>query len=140
MTTAVQLNIELPNVPGSLAKLSDLLRSADVNIDALCASEGEGHSLLHLIVDDTETAKILLKPVCKFTTTTLLAFKMKNSPGAVAQIALVCAGSGINIGQIYSTTNGKEAMVYVSVDDLDRALEIFSTKSSATMPAMAMAR
>ena len=145
MTTATQLNIVLPNVPGSLAKLCDLLRSAEVNIEAISCSnsndtEDGAASVLHLIVDDIETAKILLRPVGIITTNTLLAFKLKNKPGAIAQVARLCAGGNLNITQIYSTTNGKEAMVYVSVDDTERAIALFGRKGATTMTALVSTR
>ena len=140
MTTATQINVTLPNGPGMLAKLCDLLRSADVNIEALFCTEGTDHSVLHLVVDDTETAKIMLQPIGDVTTTTLLAFRLKNKPGAIAQVARMCAGAQLNIAEIYSTTSGKEATVYVSLDNVEKGLEVFGKANASTLPALAMAR
>lgn len=140
MTTATQINVTLPNGPGMLAKLCDLLRSADVNIEALFCTEGVDTSVLHLVADDPDTAKIMLQPLGDVTTTTMLAFKLKNKPGAIAQVARLCAGAQLNINEIYSTTNGKEATVYISVDDTERALEVFGKSSASTLPSLAMAK
>lgn len=116
METAQQLDIRLPNGPGSLAKLGDRLRASDVNIDAIfCTSQGN-ESLIHLIVDDVETAKMVIREIAPVETCEVFAFRLKNTPGSIAQIARVCAGAGINIDQIYATTLGNEAMVYVKVD------------------------
>ncbi len=130
MQVDVQLNIWLPNVPGELAKLTDRLRAADVNIDAVFCTESQNESILHLIVDDIETAKMVLKPYAKVTTNEVLAFQMKNKPGAIAQIARQCAGGGINIRQIYATTSGhgKDSMVYIVVDDVENAKTLFGAK------------
>jgi hypothetical protein len=140
MTTATQINVTLPNGPGMLAKLCDLLRSADVNIEALFCTEETDHSVLHLVVDDTETAKIMLQPIGDVTTTTLLAFRLKNKPGAIAQVARMCAGAQLNIAEIYSTTSGKEATVYVSLDNVEKGLEVFGKANASTLPALAMAK
>ena len=121
MEKAVQVNITMPNVPSSLAKVGDKLRSSDVNIDAITCTEGKAQTIIHLIVDDVETAKIVLKDLGQVTTTNVLAFKMKNRTGAIAGLGRTCAAAGINIGMIYATTCGKEAMVYVTVPDVDAA-------------------
>jgi hypothetical protein len=124
MKTAVQLNVTLPNQPGSLALMSDRLRAADVNIEALFCEEKGRESIVHVIVDDVETAKIVLKQVDHVTTTDVLSIKVKNSPGAIAQIARMCAGASINILHIYATSLGKEAMMYLAVDDLEKAKKV----------------
>jgi hypothetical protein len=121
MGTAVQLNVILPNTPGSLASLSDKLRAADVNINAISCTEGRPDNVLHIIVDDPETAKIVLKPLYPVSTTDVLAFGMKNKPGAIASIARACAAAQINIRNMYATTFGREATVYVVVDDIVKA-------------------
>ncbi len=123
MGTAVQLNVPLPNTPGSLAGLSDRLRAADVNINAICLTEGKGTSTAHLIVDDPETAKLMLQTQYKVSETEVLTFKMKNQPGAISAIARACAAARINIRSVYATTYGREATVFVVVDDIAKAQE-----------------
>lgn len=114
--TAVQLNVGLPNSPGTLARMSDRLRAAEVNIDALFCSDGEKESMVHLIVDDVETAKLVLREIGNVTTTDVLAVEVKNKPGAIADLARKCAGAGINIRHIYATSLGKDAMCYVAIE------------------------
>jgi hypothetical protein len=129
-TVELQLNIWLPNVPGELAKLTDRLRAADVNIEAIFCTDQEKETILHLIVDDIETAKIVLQTYARISTSEVLAFEAKNKPGAIAHIARMCAGANINIRQIYSTTSGhgKDAMVYVVLDDIAGAKKLFGMK------------
>jgi hypothetical protein len=121
METALQLNVGLANNPGSLARMSDILRAADVNVEALFCTDGEKESVVHLIVDDVETAKMVLREIGPVTTTEVLALKIKNKPGAIAHIARMCAGAKINIRHIYATSLGKEAMCYLSVEDMEQA-------------------
>lgn len=127
MQTAVQVNIAMPNVPSSLAMVGDKLRSNSVNINAITCTEGKEKTIIHLIVDDVDTAKIVLKELGPVTTTNVLGFKMKNKPGAIASIGRACAAAGINIGMIYATTCGKEAMVYVTVEDSAKAMANMKT-------------
>lgn len=114
----------MPNVPSSLAKVGDKLRSAEVNIDAISCTEGPSKTLIHLIVDDAETAKLVLKDLGAVTTTEVIAMTVKNKPGVIANIGRACAAMGINIRMIYATTCDKEAMVYVAVEgDVIEAIE-----------------
>ncbi|MBI3332302.1 ACT domain-containing protein [Candidatus Peregrinibacteria bacterium] len=124
MEIAVQLNVLVPNAPSSLAKVGDTLRAANVNILAISCTEGNPITIIHIVVDDPETAKIVLKPFGKVTTTDVLSLLIKNKPGGIASIGRAIAGANINIRYIYSTTTGKEARVYVAVEgDVKKALE-----------------
>ena len=123
MELALQVTIAMPNVPSSLAKVGHALPSSRINIDAISCTEGPTHTMIHMIVDDPETAKLVLKKLGEVSINSVIAFRMKNSPGAIANIGRACAGVGANIGMIYATTCGKEAMVYVSVSDVAGAIE-----------------
>ncbi len=101
--------------------MGDMLRAADVNIEALFCTDGEKESVVHLIVDDVETAKMVLRDIGTVTTEEVLACEVKNKPGAIAQVARKCAGAEINIRHIYATSLGKEAMVYLAVEDIEKA-------------------
>lgn len=124
METALQINVGLLNHPGSLARMSDILRAADVNVEALFCTDGEKESVVHLIVDDVETAKMVLKDIGTTSTTEVLAIKIHNKPGAIANIARMCAGAQINIRHIYATSLGREAMCYLAVDDIETARKV----------------
>ena len=124
MEIAVELGVAIPNHPGSLAHLSDMLRAADVNIEALFCSERSKDSTVYLVVDDPETAKLVLQKFGKVSATDVLALQAKNKPGAIAHIARMCAGASININHVYATSLGKEAMVYLAVDDIEKAKKV----------------
>lgn len=124
MEIALQINVGVENSPGSLARMSDMLRAADVNVEALFCSDGEKESVVHLIVDDVETAKMVLRDIGTISTTEVLAIQIKNKPGAIAHIARMCAGAKINIHHIYATSLGKEAMCYLAVDDVETAKKV----------------
>jgi hypothetical protein len=130
MTTIVsQVNVVVSNVIGSLAALGDKLRAADVNINAISCTQGGSKTLVHLIVDEPEDAMMMLQPLYKVTTSEVFAFKMKNKPGSIASIARACAAADISIVNMYATTcgRGKDAIVYVIVDDIAKAREQMKT-------------
>ena len=122
MKIAMQLSVTVPNHIGALARLSDMLRAADVNIEALFCTEGGDETRVHLVVNDPETAKIVLRQIdSSLLATDVVAYQVKNHPGAIADLARKCAGAGINIKHIYATSLGKDAMCYLEVDDMEKA-------------------
>ncbi len=124
MKTALQISIGLPNNPGALARMSDMLRAAEVNIEALSCTEGPKETIVHIVVSDPETAKIVLAPLNAIEAREIIAYTVANKPGAIADLARKCAGGGINIRHIYATSLGREAMCYVDVDDLEKAKKV----------------
>lgn len=115
MDLATQVTVVMKNVPSSLAKVGDKLRASDVNIEAITCTEGRDSTAIHLIVSDPDTAKIVLRDLGTVNAEEVLALRMKNRTGAIADIGRALAAASINIGSIYATTCGKEAMVYVTV-------------------------
>jgi hypothetical protein len=124
MDLALQLNISLPNHPGTLARMSDVLRAAGVNILAIYCTDHAKSTMVHIVVDDAETAKIALRDHWTVTADDVLVLRIKNKPGAIAHVARACAGAGINIRTIYASSLGREAMLYVSVDNLEKAKKV----------------
>lgn len=123
MHIATQLNITIPNSPNTLAMMGDKLRAADVNIVALSCTEGSPNSVIHLIVNDAETAKIVLKDIGPVTMNEVLMFDIKNKPGAIAAIARDFAIVNINIKNVWATTHGTGGELYVHVENAAEAKE-----------------
>lgn len=121
MKVAIELSIALPNHPGALARMSDMLRAADVNIEAMFCREDEKDTSVHLVVNDPETAKMILRQIGEVQEESVVAYTVKNKPGTIADLARKCAGAGINIRHIYASSAGKEAMCYLAVDDIEKA-------------------
>ena len=122
MQIVTQVSVAIPNVPSSLAVLGDRLRAADVNINAISCSEGNPSSIIHLIVSDSDTAKLVLHELGPVSQKSVLALLMENKTGVIAKIGRACAAANVNIRNIYATTYGKESMVYIDTDDAEKAL------------------
>ncbi|MDB4978556.1 MAG: domain protein-containing protein [Candidatus Peribacteria bacterium] len=123
MQPALQVNISVSNQPSSLARVCDTLRAHSINISAITCTEMKERTTIHLIVDDPESAKIVLRDLGTVSSTFVLGFKVKNQTGAIASLGRACAVAGVNIHNIFATTCGKEAMVYISVDEIEKAAE-----------------
>lgn len=124
MEAVQQITVAMPNIPSSLAKLGDRLRAADVNILGMTCTEGRPNTSIHLVVDDPETAKIVLREIGTVSTRPILSLTIKNKPGAIASVARDCAAAGINIRNFYTTLGGREGIAYIDCEDADKALEL----------------
>ena len=124
MQVVPQLSVTLTNTPGSLASVTNALKDASVNINALCCTEQGDQTVVHLIVDNPEAAQPALEGA---SLAEVLELVMQNEPGAIDTIAQKCAAAGVNIRNIYATTHGDgAATVYVDVDDTVKAQEVLS--------------
>ena len=123
MFTKVQVDLTLPNTPNALARISDALRAANINIQAISCNENTSHSTVHLIVDDPDIAKDALRNLGDVHTTEVVALEMKNIPGAMGNVARALGAADINIRNIYASCGKpqQKTSVFVSVDDIDKA-------------------
>jgi hypothetical protein len=132
MEAVTQISIAMPNVPSSLAKVGDKLRAANVNIVAITCTEGHPHTIINLVVDDPETAKIVLRELGTVTSHTVVGVELKNKPGAIASVARECAAAGINIHNFYTSISGKEGIAYVDTDNAEQALQLIKEWKKST--------
>lgn len=128
MELVSQIDISMPNVPGAMAKVTDALRAAQVNIEAMYCTEGSTYSTIHMIVNDVETAKLALAVFGAISTTPAFITRVRNQPGAIAAAIRLCAGAGINIRNLICTSAGKEAMIVITVDDIEKTKEVFGVR------------
>lgn len=124
MKKVTQLTVTLPNIPSSLAKISDALRAAHVNITGMFCNEGVDTTKVHLIVDDVDTAKMVLASYSQITATEVFEMELKNQPGAIASIARKCAGANINIRYVSAASHGKTAIVYLATDNMEKTAKV----------------
>lgn len=129
MPRATQLNLELTNEIGVLAKLCRDLSNAGVNLLAL-AAEGVGpHGVFRLLVANRDLAEGALKKAgYPYASEDVLFEEIKNRPGALAKAVEKLAKAKINIKYAYATTHRRSrktaAVLAVDEKDLDRALKL----------------
>ena len=126
-----QLTFDLDNVPGTLAKVADALKTAGVSIEGICYTESsEKSQTANLVVDKTEVAKTALEAMgMSVTAGDIVSLEFtEDRPGIIAAVAHMLGDAAVNIENIYTAASGlgKPAKFYVAVAkaDFEKALQI----------------
>ncbi len=116
-----ELSLHLPNTPGALAGVSQLLSDERVNILAMTLESG---GQLRLVVDNhVHAAGVLREHHHKVTERDVILTTVPNAPGALAPTLRLVADASINVEYAYSGAAEGSAMasVVLGVDDAQRA-------------------
>lgn len=127
MPKTTQLTLALQSKPGVLAKISQALAGAGVNITAICAAETAGRGKIRMVVSDPARAKEALKAAkLRCGEEQALLLTLEDRPGALARVADKLAAAKINIKCAYATTGGLggSATVVLSVSNADKAASV----------------
>lgn len=119
----IQLDVDVPDRPGELAKLATILGVAQLNIDAISAESAGGRSYMSLIVNQPMQAReALMKHGYSCSTRTVLVVRLEDKPGALADLARKLGDAGVDIlSTIHLGTVGGHAQLALGVDNLDKA-------------------
>ena len=122
-----QISIFLENKSGRLAEVMGTLAKAGVNIRALSLADTADFGILRLIVNDTDTAKRVMKE-SGFTVakTEVIALEVPDKPGGLAGILATLDKAAINVEYMYAFVqhSGANAIIIFRFDDLDKAAGI----------------
>ncbi len=139
-TVKQQLVIATETGSGVLTKICTLLNEKRINIQDIYATEEKSKGMLHLIVDDTDTAEKVMRDagfiplVIK-----LLLIDVKDSPGTLGRICSLFAHHGINIEYVYGSENVhhhlmtliRRMVIVMKVSDIDKAVNVLEKKGAA---------
>ncbi len=119
----IQIDVDLPDRPGELAKLAAILGDAGINIDAIGAESAGGRSYVSLIVNQPVQAReALMKSGYTCSMRTVLVVRIDDKPGALAALARKLGDAGVDVvSAIHLGTVGGHAQVALGVDNLERA-------------------
>ena len=119
----IQIDIDVPDRPGELAKLAAILGEAGINIDAISAESAGGRSYMSLIVNQPMQAReALMKRGYACSTRTVLVVRLDDKPGALAALARKLGDSGVDVvSTIYLGTVGGHAQLALGVDNIEKA-------------------
>ena len=125
MAKTTQLTVAAESKPGVLARVSEALSQAGINITGLCAGETAGRGKIRLLVSDTARAKQALAAAkIRCSEEPALLLPLENRPGALAEVASRLAAAKINIKCAYATTGGSgPAHAVIVVANPDKALK-----------------
>ncbi|KRT65266.1 MAG: hypothetical protein XU13_C0138G0003 [Candidatus Rokubacteria bacterium CSP1-6] len=127
MPKTTQLTLTLESKPGVLAKISQALAGAGVNITAICAAETAGRGKIRMVVSDPARAKEALTAAkLRCGEEPALMVTLEDRPGALARVAEKLAAAKINIKCAYATTGGMggSTTVVLSVSNVDKAASV----------------
>ena len=121
-----QCNATVSDSMGKLAEVTDNLKTAGVNILAMCVWGEDGVGHLMLVADDPQKACENLSPVvdkCEWDDVVLV--HAANTPGSLNELAHKLLAAGISITFAYaSTTDAPEAVIILNTSDNARAAEL----------------
>ena len=127
MPKTTQLTLTLESKAGVLAKISQVLAGAGVNITAICAAETAGRGKIRMVVSDPARAKEALKAAkLRCGEEQALMLTLEDRPGSLARVADKLAAAKINIKCAYATPAGMggSTTVVLSVSNADKAASV----------------
>ena len=116
-----ELSLRLPNSPGALAGVCQLLSDERVNIVAMTLETG---GQLRVVVDNhVHAAGILREHHHQVTERDVILTTVPNAPGSLAPALRLVADSNVNVEYAYSgvADSGAMASIVLGVDDAQRA-------------------
>jgi len=119
----IQLDVDLPDHPGELAKILGILAGEAINIDAMSANSGAGHSYVSLITDQPIKARqSLAKAGYECAQRTVIVISVPDTPGGFAALARKLGDAGVDIQSVvHLEVMGDHVQLAIGVDNLDAA-------------------
>lgn len=127
MQITKQLAIFLDNRPGALARLTEALAEASINIYAITISDTVDHSVIRLVVSDYQKALHLFEERGTLVVEDdVLMLEGSNKPGELARMANLLGKARLNIEYCYSATppNSKKGLLILRVSNPAKALKV----------------
>ena len=122
-----QISVELPNQPGEMSKVSDLLGEEGINIRAICASPENAQSVVRFVVDHPQKAlEVLKNNGYKTWSEPVLAVVTPDHPGGLNAVLKPLKEAQINVNYLYPLIGRfrEDAVVILGVDDTEKAIEV----------------
>ena len=126
MKITQQIAVFLDNRPGTLSRVCVALAEAKVNILALTTSDTVDHSVVRMVVDDSQTAMWLLEERgAMVVEDVVILVEGNNQPGSLSKITRTLADAKVNIEYLYcaTATNSKKGLLVMRVDNVKKALK-----------------
>jgi hypothetical protein len=127
----MEVSMELPDEPGQLARVTEAMAAANINIETVCAIGRVAPNVAMVVEQVPQTCAVLDSLGIPYTTAELIKLVMPDQPGALAQFSRRLADAGVNINSIYilSKYRGDAELVF-SVDDVDKARQTLNLHES----------
>ncbi|MEA3547801.1 MAG: ACT domain-containing protein [Thermodesulfobacteriota bacterium] len=121
-----QIAVFLENKSGRMAEITGVLAKNGINIRAMSLADTADFGILRLIVNDTESARNILKEN-GFTvgTTEVLVIEVMDKPGGLASVLQIISENQLNIEYMYAFTQktGETGLIIFRFDEIDKAMD-----------------
>ncbi|MCD6388465.1 MAG: ACT domain-containing protein [Desulfobulbaceae bacterium] len=121
-----QIAVFLENKSGRMAEITGVLAKNGINIRAMSLADTADFGILRLIVNDTESARQILKDN-GFTvgTTEVLVIEVQDKPGGLASVLQIIGENQLNIEYMYAFTqkSGETGLIIFRFDEIDKAMD-----------------
>ncbi len=118
-----EFKVFVADKPGELARVTEALAGAAVNIRAIASESKHDASFLRVVTQDVATTeKALTTAGLKYELSDILNLDLIDRPGELAKVARRLSRAGINVHSIFilGSKNGRTEIALV-VDDIERA-------------------
>lgn len=124
--TVTQISIPIPNKPGQLARISEMMGDAGVNILALFVTTITGEGLMRFVADNPEKAQhILASHGMKVEANEVIAAETPHHAGGLLAVLNPLKRAGINVQYVYSCIQTGESTILIlgCGDQMNEAIE-----------------
>jgi len=117
---AQDITVILEDKPGTLADMGRVLGSAGINIKGGCGLPFGGQGIIHLLVDDPDSAIAALvgAGIEAHTPVPVIQKRFQNHPGELGELTRRMGDAGINVYMFYLSADGE---IVLGVDDIEKA-------------------
>ncbi len=122
-----QLSLVIPNEPGALVRVCDVIKRHSVNISTLTLADTANFGILRLIIREWEEGlKALEDDGLVVTVSDVLAISIPHVPGGLLKILELLNENRINVEYMYgfSLSTRERSVQIFRLDDTDRAIEV----------------
>jgi hypothetical protein len=126
-----QLSIIIQNEVGSVAGVTAILKSNNINLRAIASFDTPEYAILRIVVDQPEKAKeLLLEGGFAVTMSEAIAVELEDKPGVLHDLLQVVADAGYGVNYIYSIVfrNGKIPLIILNTDSLEETKLVLRNK------------
>jgi len=119
------LIVSLPNTPGNLSQVSELLGKNGVDIKAVTCNTDSGKGILCIVLDDHDKGKLVLSANgYDVKESPIIAAFAPDHPGGLNAMVCPLSDAGVNIEKLYLSVGrkGEHNLIIIQVDDYDKGV------------------
>lgn len=119
---AKDLTLTVQDQPGAVAAVLEALGNAGINVEGACGVPVDGKGIVHVLVEDGDSAKQALQQAGLQVTKEqdAIVTAVEDTPGAGGRMLRMIADAGVNLTAVYLATNTRVA---ICADNIDKARE-----------------